>query len=170
MTVRFARTHGPYNPGDVAGFEAEVAQGLIEAGRAALWTGGGETMPAAPETVVPRIPVRFVRARGVYNPGEVAGFEPAQAAQLVAEGVAVPRAVAPVAPLVAPVPSAPDPEAPEASAEGIEDEAAPEAETAPEDPAPVAAPEVGTFVFDDAPATEPGDETEIGAPPVQGQI
>ena len=42
-------------------------------------------------------PVRFTKAHGIYNSGEVAGFTRDRAAELVAQGVAVPMDADPVA-------------------------------------------------------------------------
>lgn len=177
VTVRFARPHGPYNPGDIAGFDGETAQRLIEAGRAAPWSGASVS---APEDQGParRVAVRFMRAHGAYNPGDVAGFEVARAAQFVAEGVAVPRAGLPdPTPEGQGAPEDSDPVDDDLAPEGgdpladaeTESEAAPAAGEADGGEADDETGEPG-FAFDDPATPEPEAEAESGAPPVQGQI
>ena len=87
--VTFLKSWRVYNPGQVAGFEPELADQLIEAEVAAAYVGAdAEAAGEERQEVAPKV-VEFVKAWGVYNPGQVAGFEPDRAAFLIKAGVAV---------------------------------------------------------------------------------
>ena len=80
--VTFLKSWRVYNPGQVAGFEPELADQLIEAGVAAAYVGAdAEAAVTEPQVVAPKV-VEFVKAWGVYTPAQVAGFEPDRAAFL----------------------------------------------------------------------------------------
>ncbi|WP_444459995.1 hypothetical protein [Rhodobacter capsulatus] len=167
VTVRFLRGSAPYNTGEIAGFEAQVARALIASGAA-------EAVKAAPLAPDPaagaagreackRVVLTFLAAAPPYHAGDVAGFDPLEAAALVARGKAVPLAAG-----TAETGAGEDP------AEEEEPAADPGAE---EDRAGAEGPDDG--IDDDAAAPEfvlvdhdddgAGDDGEDGAPPVQGR-
>ncbi|WP_444460068.1 hypothetical protein [Rhodobacter capsulatus] len=166
VTVRFLRGSAPYNTGEIAGFEAQVARadrqrrGRGGEGRAA---GADPAAGAAGREACKRVVLTFLAAAPPYHAGDVAGFDPLEAAALVARGKAVPLAAG-----TAETGAGEDP------AEEEEPAADPGAE---EDRAGAEGPDDG--IDDDAAAPEfvlvdhdddgAGDDGEDGAPPVQGR-
>jgi hypothetical protein len=80
--IIFIKSYGVYNPGDVAGFEEEKCKELIALDVA---------MEPTKEDLEPKpiiqenkklAPVQFLKAHGVYNPGDIAGFEHVNAHEL----------------------------------------------------------------------------------------
>lgn len=94
VTVRFLRGSAPYNTGEIAGFEAQVARALIASGAAEAV----KPAPLAPDPAAgaagaetrQRVVLTFLAAAPPYHAGDVAGFDPLEAAALVARGKAVP--------------------------------------------------------------------------------
>lgn len=169
VTVRFLRGSAPYNTGEIAGFEAPVARALIASGAAeAVKAAPPAPDPAAGAGTRQRVVLTFLAAAPPYHAGDVAGFEPLEAAALVARGKAVPlttRTVAGEDPAEEEEPTAdpgedPGAEEDRAGAEGPDDGI--------DDDAP--APEFLLVDPDDDDAGEDLDDNgEDGAPPVQGR-
>ncbi|ADE85732.1 hypothetical protein [Rhodobacter capsulatus] len=91
VTVRFLRGSAPYNTGEIAGFEAQVARALIASGAAeAVKAAPLAPDPAAGAGTRQRVVLTFLAAAPPYHAGDVAGFDPLEAAALVARGKAVP--------------------------------------------------------------------------------
>ncbi|ETD90454.1 hypothetical protein ACTTAL_13535 [Rhodobacter capsulatus] len=157
VTVRFLRGSAPYNTGEIAGFEAPVARALIASGAAEA----AKAAPSLPATAAgpeacKRVVLTFLAAAPPYHAGDVAGFDPLEAAALVARGKAVPLAAATAATGDGEEPGedeAPAEEPAEEPDDGIDDDAA--------------APEFLLVDPDDGAGEE--DDGEDGAPPVQGR-
>ncbi|MBZ4023255.1 hypothetical protein CKO11_12380 [Rhodobacter sp. TJ_12] len=149
VTVKFIKAAAPYNVGDVAGFEASAAKAMIADGIAEAFK--ASKTKAVVEAEEKRVSVTFLRGAPPYNAGDVAGFAPLVAAQLVAEGKAILNANkgAEAASEVAPQIDA----AQDIAENNVAEASAAEAEVAADDE-PV--------------AMEPDDDAEDGAPPVQG--
>ncbi|SDG10276.1 hypothetical protein PUH89_14020 [Rhodobacter capsulatus] len=164
VTVRFLRGSAPYNTGEIAGFEAPVARALIASGAAeAVKPAPLAPDPAAGAETRQRVVLTFLAAAPPYHAGDVAGFDPLEAAALVARGKAVP--------LTARTAAGEDPEEDEAPAEepaeepddGIDDDAAaPEFLLVDHD-------DDGNDHDDDGAGEDLDDDGEDGAPPVQGR-
>lgn len=91
VTVRFLRGSAPYNTGEIAGFEPPVARALIASGAAeAVKATPLAPDPAAGAETRQRVVLTFLAAAPPYHAGDVAGFDPLEAAALVARGKAVP--------------------------------------------------------------------------------
>ncbi|ETD86379.1 hypothetical protein ACTTAF_13565 [Rhodobacter capsulatus] len=169
VTVRFLRGSAPYNTGEIAGFEAQVARALIASGAAeAVKAAPSLPATAAGREACKRVVLTFLAAAPPYHAGDVAGFEPLEAAALVARGKAVPlttRTAAGEEPADEEEPAAdpaedPGAEEDRAGAEGPDDGI--------DDDAPE--PEFVLVDHDDDGAGEDLDEDgEDGAPPVQGR-
>lgn len=168
VTVRFLRGSAPYNTGEIAGFEAQVARALIASGAAeAVKAAPLAPDPAAGAEARQRVVLTFLAAAPPYHAGDVAGFDPLEAAALVARGKAVPLTTRTAAGEEPGEDEACDAEAPAADpgAEGpdeaIDDDAA--------------APEFLLVDPDDDGNDHDGagedhdDDGEDGAPPVQGR-
>lgn len=175
VTVRFLRGSAPYNTGEIAGFEAPVARALIASGAAeAVKAAPLAPDPAAGAEAHQRVVLTFLAAAPPYHAGDVAGFDPLEAAALVAQGKAVPLAAGTAATGTGDDPG--EDEACDAQKPGDD----PDAE---EDRADAEGPDDG--IDDDAPEPEfvlvdhddgndqddagEEDDAEDGAPPVQGR-
>lgn len=161
VTVRFLRGSAPYNTGEIAGFEAQVARALIASGAAeAVKAAPSLPATAAGPEACKRVVLTFLAAAPPYHAGDVAGFDPLEAAALVARGKAVPLTTR-----TAETGAGEEPGEDEAPAEEPDD--------AIDDDAP--APEFLLVDPDDDAGEENGagedldDDGEDGAPPVQGR-
>lgn len=179
VTVRFLRGSAPYNTGEIAGFEAQVARALIASGAAeAVKAAPSLPATAAGPEACKRVVLTFLAAAPPYHAGDVAGFDPLEAAALVARGKAVPltaRTAAGEDPAEEEACDAEEPgdnpgedpgaEEDRAGAEGLDDAIDDDA-AAPEfllvDPD-----DDGNDPDDDGAGEE--DDGEDGAPPVQGR-
>ncbi|KQB15156.1 hypothetical protein H9N28_12525 [Rhodobacter capsulatus] len=162
VTVRFLRGSAPYNTGEIAGFEAPVARALIASGAAeAVKAAPSLPATAAGPEACKRVVLTFLAAAPPYHAGDVAGFDPLEAAALVARGKAVPLTTRTAAG-----------EDPAEEEEPAADHAADPAAEGPDDETDDDAPEP-EFVLvdpdDDGAGEDLDDDGEDGAPPVQGR-
>ncbi len=167
VTVRFLRGSAPYNTGEIAGFEAQVARALIASGAAeAVKAAPLAPNPAAGAETRQRVVLTFLAAAPPYHAGDVAGFGPLEAAALVARGKAVPLTTRTAAGEDPAEEEACDAEEP-GNSPG-EDPGAEGPDDAIDDDAP--APDFLLVDPDDDGAGEDlDDDGEDGAPPVQGR-
>lgn len=169
VTVRFLRGSAPYNTGEIAGFEAQVARALIASGAAeAVKAAPPAPDPAAGREAPQRVVLTFLAAAPPYHAGDVAGFDPLEAAALVAQGKAVPLAAGTAAGEDPAEEEACDAEAP------AEDPAADPGAEGPDDGIDDDAPEPEFVLVDhddgnDQDDAGEDDDGEDGAPPVQGR-
>lgn len=165
VTVRFLRGSAPYNTGEIAGFEAPVARALIASGAAeAVKAAPPAPDPAAGREAPQRVVLTFLAAAPPYHAGDVAGFDPLEAATLVAQGKAVPLAAGTAA--------GDDPGEDEAC--DAEDPADDPGAEGPDDGIDDDAPEPEFVLVDpddgnDQDGAGEDDDGEDGAPPVQGR-
>lgn len=165
VTVRFLRGSAPYNTGEIAGFEAPVARALIASGAAeAVKAAPLAPDPAAGAETRQRVVLTFLAAAPPYHAGDVAGFDPLEAAALVAQGKAVPLAAGTAA--------GDDPGEDEAC--DAEEPAADPGAEGPDDGIDDDAPEPEFVLVDhddgnDQDDAGEEDDGEDGAPPVQGR-
>ena len=174
VTVRFLRGSAPYNTGEIAGFEAPVARALIASGAAeAVKAAPSLPATAAGPEACKRVVLTFLAAAPPYHAGDVAGFDPLEAAALVARGKAVPlttRTAAGDDPAEEEACDAEEPGDNPAEDPGTEgpDEAIDDDAAAPEfllvDPD-----DDGNDPDDDGAGEDLDDDGEDGAPPVQGR-
>ena len=89
MTVllQFSKSSAPYNAGEVAGFDPEVAKLYLARGVAVKLTKAPPITPPGTSGEESLVSVRFVKSQPPYRAGEVAGFSQSQAGRYVESGV-----------------------------------------------------------------------------------